>query len=58
MPDTFDPKFWQDSAAEARAMAECVDDPKSRRILKEIADRYDALAEQANKILIVPANEN
>lgn len=49
MPNTFDPKFWRDSAAEARAMAERLDDPKSRRILKEIANRYDDLAEQATK---------
>jgi hypothetical protein len=57
MPDTFDPKFWRDSAAEARAIAERLNDPKSRRILKEIADRYDHLAEQAVKISILPAKK-
>jgi hypothetical protein len=58
MPDTFDPKFWRASAAEARALAERLDDPESCRILKEIASRYDDLAEHAIKLLIVPANKS
>jgi len=47
MPDTFNPKFWRASAAEARALAERLDDPESCRILKDIASSYDALAERA-----------
>jgi hypothetical protein len=58
MPNTFDPKFLRDSAAEARAMAERLDDPKSRRILMDITSRYDQIAEQASKILGVPVGDN
>ena len=50
-----DAKFWRDSAAEARAIAQRIDDPESRRILKQIANCYDDLAERAINILVVPA---
>jgi hypothetical protein len=55
LPDTFDPKFWRDSAAQARALAQKLDDPDSRRVLIEIAGRYDELADRAIKVLKVPA---
>jgi ATP-dependent Zn protease len=44
--DTFldDPKHWRDRADEARAVAEKLADPESKRRMLEIADAYEHLA--------------
>src|SRR5262249_48533128 len=39
-----DPKYWRDRADEARAMAEQLADPESKRRMVEIAGHYDYLA--------------
>jgi hypothetical protein len=38
------PKFWHDRAAEARRLSDRTLDPRSKFILKKIADEYDELA--------------
>lgn len=42
-------KFYRDKAEEARVKAESVKDPKSRKIILEIADMWDRLTERAQK---------
>jgi len=42
-----DPKHWRDRADEARAVAEQLADPESKRRMVEIADHYDYLALKA-----------
>jgi hypothetical protein len=44
-----DPPYWRDRAEEARLMAETLTDPASRQILREIAKKYDDLADSAEQ---------
>ena len=44
-----DPKHWLDCAKEARALAEQIDDPEAKRLLRKNADDYERLAKRAEK---------
>lgn len=50
MPDRLGAEYWRDRAEEARAQASEMRDPDARRTLVEIAQNYDQLAEQAERI--------
>jgi hypothetical protein len=41
-------KHWRERAAEARAIADQMDDPVAARMMREIAESYDRLAEHAD----------
>jgi hypothetical protein len=41
------PEYWRDLAAKARRQAAAIGDSRARHMLSQIADSYDALAEQA-----------
>jgi hypothetical protein len=41
------PQHWRKRSREARALAEQMDDPQTKRALLESAGRYDRLAERA-----------
>ena len=45
--DLADPKHWRDRASEARALAERLADPQSKRQMLEIARSYEYLAQRA-----------
>jgi hypothetical protein len=42
-----DPKHWHDRAREARALAEKLLDPESKRGMLSIADEYEKIAQRA-----------
>jgi len=42
-----DPQYWYNRAEEARAIGEVFRDPEAQRIMFEIADDYERLAEWA-----------
>jgi O-methyltransferase involved in polyketide biosynthesis len=42
-----DAEHWHSRAEETRTIAELVHDPEARRIMSDIADGYDRLAERA-----------
>ena len=44
-----DPDYWRAQAAEARAAAAGMSDPKSKRTLERIAASYDMLARKAEE---------
>ena len=46
-----DPKHWRDRAEEARAVAEEMTDPDSKRKMLRITDDYEELARRAEKRL-------
>jgi hypothetical protein len=47
--ERFDPHFWVDRAAEARAIAAKLDDPDTRRLMLEIAVIYDSIGTVAGR---------
>jgi len=47
--DRFDPHFWVDHAADARAIAAKLDDPDARRLMLEIAAIYDSIGTVAGR---------
>jgi hypothetical protein len=50
MPRLIDnPEHWRARAEETRAIAEKLLDPEARRMMREIADRYEKLAERAER---------
>ncbi|MFL5085927.1 MAG: hypothetical protein ACJ8FP_14030 [Xanthobacteraceae bacterium] len=57
MPRTFDVKYWRDRAAETRAIAQRLEDSETRRILREIASRYEELADRAVDVLVLPKKQ-
>jgi hypothetical protein len=42
-----DPRHWRQRAQQMRFVATGITDPKSKKIMLEIADSYDRLAERA-----------
>jgi hypothetical protein len=44
-----DPAYWRAQAAEARAAAADMTDPKAKRMLEKIAASYEMLARRAEK---------
>ena len=50
MPFAFGtPQFWRVRAAEARAIAREIADPDAARAMLDIAERYEQIAERAEK---------
>ena len=49
MTQNRDPDYWRAQAAEARAAAADMSDPKSKRTLERIAASYDVLARKAEE---------
>jgi hypothetical protein len=51
VPNSFinDPAHWRQRAAEARAIAESLNDPQSKEAMQRIAKDYDHLAERAER---------
>jgi hypothetical protein len=47
--DSFDPQFWIDRAADARAIAAKLDDPEAKRLMLEIAVIYDSIVTVAGR---------
>ena len=45
-----DPQHWLTRAAEERAMAEKITDPKAKRAMLAIAANYEHIAERANSV--------
>ena len=43
MDETRKPGYWRDRADEARAIAETFRDPEARRLMLEIAERYERM---------------
>lgn len=50
MPDKLGADYWRERALDARAQAEQMRTPDARRTLLEIAENYDQLAAQADRI--------
>jgi len=44
-----DPKHWLECAKEARALAEQIDDPEVKRMIRQNADDYERLAQRAEE---------
>ena len=53
MPAHFinDPAHWRQRAEEARAIADQMNDPESKRMMLKVAEDYDRLAERAEQRL-------
>jgi hypothetical protein len=49
-----EPRHWRDRAEEARAMADHMHDPETKRQMREIAEGYERLAERAERRLAEP----
>jgi len=49
-----EPRHWRDRAEEARAMADQMHDPETKRQMREIAEGYEKLAERAERRLAEP----
>jgi hypothetical protein len=50
MPAKLGAAYWRERAEKARAQAEQMRDPTARRTLLDIAQNYEQLAEQAERI--------
>lgn len=44
-----DPDMWQERAEEARAIAENMSDPETKRLMHRVADTYETLAKRAKE---------
>src|SRR6516165_3735266 len=44
-----DPKHWRERAEEARAVADIMDDEKTKEMMRRIADDYERLAQRAEQ---------
>jgi len=49
-----DPKYWHDKALEVHAIERRASDPRIKRMLTEIAQRYDAIAKLTAERVVVP----
>jgi hypothetical protein len=45
-----DPAYWRSRAEEARAQASQQNDPQARQMLLDIADNYEQIAEQRERL--------
>lgn len=50
MPDRLGADHWRERAKEARVQASQMQDADARRNMREIAENYEQLAEQAERI--------
>jgi hypothetical protein len=50
MPARLGAEYWRERAEEARTQADQMRDPDARRTLLEIAENYEQLAEQAERM--------
>jgi hypothetical protein len=50
MPAKLGAAYWRERAEESRAQAEQMRDPTAKRTLLAIAQNYDQLAEQAERV--------
>ena len=50
-----DPRYWHNRALEVRAQAQRTSDPRFKRMLTEIAQRYEELAKLTAEGGVVPA---
>ncbi len=50
MPDRLGADYWRERAEGVRAQAREMHDPSARRMLLQIAENYEQLAEQAERI--------
>jgi hypothetical protein len=50
MPAKLGTEYWRERAEEARAQAEQVADPTAKRTLLDIAENYEQLAAQAERL--------
>ncbi len=50
MPMRLGADYWRERAEEARVQADLMRDPNARKTLLDIADNYDQLADQAERI--------
>jgi hypothetical protein len=50
MPTKLGAEYWHERAEEARAHAEQMSDPAARRTLLDIAENYEQLAAQAERM--------
>jgi hypothetical protein len=57
MPDRLSANHWRERATKARALAREIDDPIARRAVLGIAENYEQLAEQAERLWIVAPEE-
>jgi len=46
---SIDPKRWRDRAAEMRALADTMKNPKAASIMLHLAEDYDRLADRAER---------
>jgi hypothetical protein len=50
------PQHWRDRAEKARAHAERMSEPASKRMVIEVAEHYESLVRRAGKRLLKSAN--
>jgi F0F1-type ATP synthase membrane subunit b/b' len=50
VPDRLGADYWRERAEETRAQASQMRDPSAKRTLLEIAENYEQLADQAERI--------
>jgi len=53
-----DPRHWRHRAAEARAVADDINDPQSKRDMEEVARTHDRMAERAEARLAKRLSRN
>jgi hypothetical protein len=53
MPTTEQRNYYASRAADARSLAEGEPDPKTRAALDELADSYEKLVTEADRILLI-----
>ena len=50
MPERLGAEYWRERAEEARAQASQMRDPRARRMLLDIAENYEQVAQQSEAI--------
>jgi hypothetical protein len=57
MPHRLRADYWRERARDVRVQASDIKDPIARRALLGIAENYDQLADQAERLLIMEPEE-